>query len=91
MDNVIRSVPAKAIQLCSFGPEARGADLWGECPVAEVYRDGTPTSAMDPLELRTRAGMVFQLPALSGVSVEALLREAPFPVPALTAHQGAEG
>src|SRR5438067_9269742 len=28
----------------------------------EVYLDGSPTSAMDPLMLRRRIGMVFQLP-----------------------------
>ena len=40
-------------------------------PVAgEVYLDGRPTSGMDPLELRRRVGMVFQLPALFGVTVE---------------------
>src|SRR4051812_3581241 len=36
----------------------------------EVYLDGTPTSTMDPLMLRRRIGMVFQLPALFGASVE---------------------
>jgi putative ABC transport system ATP-binding protein len=36
----------------------------------EVYLDGLPTSEMDPLELRRRVGMVFQLPALFGESVE---------------------
>ena len=36
----------------------------------EVYLDGKPTSAMDPLELRRRVGMVFQIPALFGASVE---------------------
>jgi ABC-type methionine transport system ATPase subunit len=36
----------------------------------EVYLDGEPTSAMDPLELRRRVGMVFQIPALFGGSVE---------------------
>jgi ABC-type methionine transport system ATPase subunit len=36
----------------------------------EVYLDGSPTSAMNPLELRRRVGMVFQLPALSGETVE---------------------
>ena len=32
--------------------------------------DGEPTSGMDPLLLRRRVGMVFQLPALFGDSVE---------------------
>jgi ABC-type methionine transport system ATPase subunit len=35
-----------------------------------VYLDGRPTSGMDPLVLRRRVGMVFQLPALFGTSVE---------------------
>ena len=40
----------------------------------EVYLDGEPTGAMDPLELRRRVGMIFQLPALFGPSVgEAIL------------------
>jgi ABC-type methionine transport system ATPase subunit len=36
----------------------------------DVYLDGEPTSALDPLELRRRVGMVFQIPALFGSSVE---------------------
>src|SRR5919107_3991571 len=36
----------------------------------EVYLDGEPTSSLDPLELRRRVGMVFQIPALFGTSVE---------------------
>jgi ABC-type iron transport system FetAB ATPase subunit len=36
----------------------------------EVYRDGEPTSALDPLELRRWVGMVFQIPAVFGDSVE---------------------
>ena len=36
----------------------------------EVFLDGEPTGAMDPLELRRRVGMIFQLPALFGLSVE---------------------
>src|SRR5215211_4074709 len=36
----------------------------------EIYLDGEPTSALDPLELRRRVGMVFQVPALFGDSVE---------------------
>jgi ABC-type methionine transport system ATPase subunit len=40
----------------------------------EVYLDGEPTSRLDPLELRRRVGMVFQVPALFGGSVaEAVL------------------
>jgi putative ABC transport system ATP-binding protein len=36
----------------------------------EVYLDGAPTSRMDPLVLRRRVGMVFQLPTLFGASVD---------------------
>jgi ABC-type methionine transport system ATPase subunit len=36
----------------------------------EIYLDGEPTSRLDPLELRRRVGMVFQIPALFGGSVE---------------------
>jgi ABC-type methionine transport system ATPase subunit len=36
----------------------------------EVYLDGVPTSGLDPLQLRRRVGMVFQIPALFGGSVE---------------------
>jgi ABC-type methionine transport system ATPase subunit len=36
----------------------------------EVFLDGQPTSRIDPLELRRRVGMVFQIPALFGDSVE---------------------
>jgi len=40
----------------------------------EVYLDGEPTVDLDPLELRRRVGMVFQIPALFGASVrEAVL------------------
>jgi UDP-glucose/iron transport system ATP-binding protein len=41
-----------------------------EPTAGEVFLDGEPTSAMDPLELRRRVGMVFQLPALFGATVE---------------------
>ncbi|MCA1728295.1 MAG: phosphate ABC transporter ATP-binding protein [Actinobacteria bacterium] len=41
-----------------------------EPTAGEVYLDGSPTSGMDPLALRRRVGMVFQLPALFGASVE---------------------
>ncbi len=41
-----------------------------EPTAGEVYLDGEPTSAMSPLELRRRVGMVFQLPALFGATVE---------------------
>src|ERR671913_1630761 len=36
----------------------------------DVYLDGESTGSLDPLELRRRVGMVFQIPALFGVSVE---------------------
>jgi ABC-type methionine transport system ATPase subunit len=36
----------------------------------EVYLDGESTSSLNPLELRRRVGMVFQIPALFGDSVE---------------------
>src|SRR5215203_2744101 len=36
----------------------------------EVYLDGVPTSGLDPLQLRRRVGMVFQIPVLFGGSVE---------------------
>ncbi len=41
-----------------------------EPTAGEVYLTGNPTSEMDPLELRRRIGMVFQLPALFGETVE---------------------
>jgi ABC-type methionine transport system ATPase subunit len=41
-----------------------------EPTAGEVYLDGEPTSVMDPLALRRRVGMVFQLPALFGATVE---------------------
>jgi ABC-type methionine transport system ATPase subunit len=41
-----------------------------EPTAGEVYLEGEPTSVMSPLELRRRVGMVFQLPALFGATVE---------------------
>jgi putative ABC transport system ATP-binding protein len=41
-----------------------------EPTAGEVYLDGMPTSEMNPLVLRRRVGMVFQLPALFGATVE---------------------
>ncbi len=41
-----------------------------EPTAGEVYLDGEPTSEMNPLVLRRRVGMVFQLPTLFGTSVE---------------------
>ena len=40
-----------------------------EPTAGEVFLDGTPTREMNPLELRRRVGMVFQLPALFGATV----------------------
>jgi ABC-type methionine transport system ATPase subunit len=36
----------------------------------EVYLDGEPTGSLDPLDLRRRVGIDFQIPALFGTSVE---------------------
>jgi ABC-type methionine transport system ATPase subunit len=41
-----------------------------EPTAGEVYLEGEPMSVMSPLELRRRVGMVFQLPALFGATVE---------------------
>ena len=41
-----------------------------EPTAVEDFLDGEPTAGMDLLELRRRVGMVFQLPALFGRSVE---------------------
>jgi ABC-type proline/glycine betaine transport system ATPase subunit len=41
-----------------------------EPTAGEVYLDEKPTSKIDPLDLRRRVGMVFQLPALFGATVE---------------------
>jgi ABC-type methionine transport system ATPase subunit len=41
-----------------------------EPTAGEVYLDGEPTSGRNPVELRRRVGMVFQLPALFGTTVE---------------------
>lgn len=41
-----------------------------EPSAGEIYLNGIPTSALDPLDLRRRVGMVFQLPALFGETVE---------------------
>ena len=41
-----------------------------EPTAGEIYLDGQPTDGMDLLRLRRRVGMVFQLPALFGQSVE---------------------
>ena len=41
-----------------------------EPTAGEIFLDGQPTDGMDLLRLRRRVGMVFQLPALFGQSVE---------------------
>ncbi|MEJ7843714.1 MAG: phosphate ABC transporter ATP-binding protein [Rubrobacter sp.] len=41
-----------------------------EPTAGEIYLDGEPTGGMDLLKLRRRVGMVFQIPALFGASVE---------------------
>ncbi|MEJ7816360.1 MAG: phosphate ABC transporter ATP-binding protein [Rubrobacter sp.] len=41
-----------------------------EPSAGEIYLNESPTSGMDPLVLRRRIGMVFQLPALFGATVE---------------------
>jgi putative ABC transport system ATP-binding protein len=62
---------------CVVGPSGAGkstllraVNRLIEPTAGEVYLDGSPTSEMDPLVLRRRIGMVFQLPALFGASVE---------------------
>jgi ABC-type methionine transport system ATPase subunit len=62
---------------CVVGPSGAGkstllraVNRLIEPTAGEVYLDGSPTSEMDPLVLRRRVGMVFQLPALFGASVE---------------------
>jgi ABC-type cobalamin/Fe3+-siderophores transport system ATPase subunit len=62
---------------CVVGPSGAGkstllraVNRLIEPTAGEVYLDGSPTSGMDPLLLRRRVGMVFQLPALFGASVE---------------------
>jgi ABC-type methionine transport system ATPase subunit len=48
----------------------RAISLLIEPSSGEVYLDGEPTRSLDPLELRRRVGMVFQIPTLFGDSVE---------------------
>ena len=66
---------------CVVGPSGAGkstllraVNRLIEPAAGEVYLDGSPTSGMDPLLLRRRVGMVFQLPALFGASVEEAIR-----------------
>jgi ABC-type methionine transport system ATPase subunit len=62
---------------CIVGPSGAGkstllraVNRLIEPTAGEIYLDGGLTSGMDPLMLRRRVGMVFQLPALFGASVE---------------------
>jgi ABC-type methionine transport system ATPase subunit len=48
----------------------RAINLLAEPSSGEVYLDGEPTRSLNPLELRRRVGMVFQIPAPFGDSVE---------------------
>jgi putative ABC transport system ATP-binding protein len=48
----------------------RAINLLIEPSSGEIYLDGEPTRSLDPLELRRRVGMVFQIPTLFGNSVE---------------------
>lgn len=63
--------------VCVTGPSGSGKSTLlralnrlVEPTAGEVFLDGVPTGTMDPLVLRRRVGMIFQLPALSGGSVE---------------------
>lgn len=69
-------MPPRGIS-CVVGPSGAGKSTLlrainrlVEPTAGEVFLDGTPTSGMDPLLLRRRIGMVFQIPALFGASVE---------------------
>jgi ABC-type multidrug transport system fused ATPase/permease subunit len=55
----------------------RAINRLAEPTSGEVYLDGEATGSLDPLELRRRVGMVFQIPALFGASVEEALLYAP--------------
>lgn len=70
------AMPRRKIS-CVVGPSGAGKSTLlrainrlVEPTAGEVFLDGSPTSAMDPLLLRRRVGMVFQIPALFGASVE---------------------
>ena len=70
-------MPTREIS-CVVGPSGAGKSTLlrainrlVEPTAGEVFLDGIPTSGMDPLLLRRRIGMVFQIPALFGASVEA--------------------
>lgn len=62
---------------CVVGPSGAGKSTLlrtinrlVEPTAGEILLDGEPTTAMNPLELRRQVGMVFQLPALFGETVE---------------------
>ena len=62
---------------CVTGPSGSGKSTLlralnrlAEPTDGEVFLDGVPTGTMDPLVLRRRVGMIFQIPALSGDTVE---------------------
>ena len=62
---------------CVTGPSGSGKSTLlralnrlAEPTDGEVFLDGVPTGTMDPLVLRRRVGMIFQIPALSGSTVE---------------------
>jgi putative ABC transport system ATP-binding protein len=62
--------------VCIVGPSGAGKSTLlrtinrlVEPTYGEIFLDEAPTSGMDPLELRRRMGMVFQLPALFGGTV----------------------
>jgi ABC-type methionine transport system ATPase subunit len=76
LDGVDAEVPGGGITAV-VGPSGAGKSTFLravnrliEPTAGEVYLDGEPTAGMDPLELRRRVGMVFQLPALFGRTVE---------------------
>ena len=76
LEGVSVAVPVGEV-VCVTGPSGAGKSTLLralnrliEPASGEVYLDGEPTGAMDPLALRRRVGMIFQLPALFGASVE---------------------
>ena len=76
LESVSVAVPEGEV-VCVTGPSGAGKSTMLralnrliEPASGEVYLDGEPTGVMDPLELRRRVGMIFQLPALFGASVE---------------------
>ena len=75
LEGVSAAVPEGEV-VCVTGPSGAGKSMLLralnrliEPASGDVYLDGAPTGAMDPLELRRRVGMIFQLPALFGPSV----------------------